>query len=76
MNGRVSRGLIVSLKFLSPCAGLLAGCAVGVSIVGMAVGKYYSQSKLNTLLRRREMPEVQYLDEDNLELVSGCTFLM
>ena len=41
-----------------------------MSIVGMAVGKYYSQSKLNTLLRQRKAPEVQYLDEDSVEVVS------
>lgn len=36
----------------------------------MVTGKYYSQSKLITLLRRRETPEVQYLDEDSQALVS------
>lgn len=36
----------------------------------MAVGKYYSQTKLTFLLRQRERPEVGLLDEDTHTLVS------
>ena len=38
--------------------------------MGMALGKYYSQSKQNLLLRQREKPEVEFLDEDYQALVS------
>lgn len=61
--------VLLCILFYHP--GLLAGSVVGVSIVGMAVGKYYSQSKLNALLRRverRDTREVQYLNEDSQAL--------
>ena len=48
---------------------LLAGSMVGGAIVGMAVGKYYSQTKLSLLLRKRQDPHVEYLDEDYQALV-------
>ena len=35
----------------------------------MAVGKYYNQSKLNLLLRRRQIPELDYHNEDYHTLV-------
>lgn len=47
----------------------LAGFLVAIAIVGMAVGKYYSQTKISTLSRKKEMPHVDYLDEDKQALV-------
>ena len=49
---------------------LLAGSLVGVSVLGMALGKYYTQTKLSMLLRKRELPQVEYLNEDHQALVS------
>ena len=43
---------------------------MGSAIIGMAVGKYYSQTKLATLQRIRERPQVDYLNEDNQAMVS------
>ncbi len=36
----------------------------------MAVGKYYSQTKLSVLLRRRADPQVEFLDSEYQALVS------
>lgn len=52
------------------CAALLAGFLVGSAIVGMAVGKYYGQTKLSASLRLRRAPQVNHLDEDDQALVS------
>lgn len=46
---------------------------VGLAIAGMAVGKYYSQTKLNTLRRMRETPQVELLNEDYQALVGKDT---
>lgn len=41
------------------------------AIAGMAVGKYYGQTKLNfLLLRKRETPQIELLDEETEILVS------
>lgn len=40
------------------------------AIVGLAVGKYYSQTKLSLLLKRPQIPEAEYLDENYQALVS------
>ena len=48
----------------------LAGFLIAMLIAGMAIGKYYSQTKTSSLHRRKEMPPVDYLDEEKQALVS------
>ena len=40
----------------------------------MAVGKYYSQTKALSQLKKRERPSVDLLDQDAQHFVSECVF--
>ena len=60
---------LVTYCIFFACSAFLAGFFVAMAIAGMAVGKYYSQTKINMLHRKKDMPHVDYLDEDKQALV-------